>query len=343
MPREPQMTQEGVAEALDDLDKWVSDQLSLGILKFLDVIDENCRHIADRLIDRKVTALASRIDGIPKRILAVEPEQRPQAVIREFGKLVALVRAWRDDPDSQFLNRYVTTYPSQEDVLKDPDALRLTGRWEYLGETALAGHDDMATHASWFLSITPQTTPWLLEQSSEEPGDPAFPQFALIVYPAVMEREESPYTVGIQYEGTMVFYPGPLPLEAVVETLSVARGERPWPQRIFDDPLTQILPYTQALPWAQNYPLLLPRGRFIEMIRSADSGTWMDYWWISDTGAGLPCRARLIINRSLLADAMVPHQTVGIWDGYYLTLLESQTAHGRIKYSLDDDGNLAIS
>ena len=95
--------------ALDELDQWIADQLRLGLSGFVDASSERCRRIAARLVDMKATALAGRIDEIPARLMALRSEERPEAAIRELGKLVLLAKAWRVAPDDPELKRLVST------------------------------------------------------------------------------------------------------------------------------------------------------------------------------------------------------------------------------------------
>ncbi|TIQ61340.1 MAG: SWIM zinc finger family protein, partial [Mesorhizobium sp.] len=108
--------------ALDELDQWIADQLRLGLSGFIDGSSDRCRRIAARLVDMKATALAGRIDEIPSRLMALRSEERPDATIRELGKLVLLAKAWRSAPDDPELKRLVSTSETREQILANPDA-----------------------------------------------------------------------------------------------------------------------------------------------------------------------------------------------------------------------------
>ncbi len=109
-----------MSAALDELDQWIADQLRLGLSGFVDASSERCRRIAARLVDIKATALAGRIDEIPSRLMALRSEERPDAAIRELGKLVLLAKAWRSAPDDPELKRLVSTSETREQILANP-------------------------------------------------------------------------------------------------------------------------------------------------------------------------------------------------------------------------------
>ncbi|TIV63012.1 MAG: SWIM zinc finger family protein, partial [Mesorhizobium sp.] len=97
-----------------ELDQWIADQLRLGLAGFVDACSERCRRIAARLVDLKATALAGRIDELPARLMALRSEERPDAAIRELGKLVLLAKAWRAAPEDGELKRLVSTSETRD-------------------------------------------------------------------------------------------------------------------------------------------------------------------------------------------------------------------------------------
>ena len=142
-----------IADGLDDLDQWIADQLKAGLLDFVTQAPERCRRIAARLVDNKAAAMASRLDELPARLLAVPVEERPDVAVREFGKLVLLTRAWRADPDEPQAARDVGPAERRDDILANPDAPRVTGRWEVLGEQLRNRRDGLVSHSTWFLRV----------------------------------------------------------------------------------------------------------------------------------------------------------------------------------------------
>jgi len=185
-------TRSSVSAALDELDQWISDQLRLGLVGFVDNSSDRCRRIAARLVDMKATALAGRIDEIPSRLMGLRSEERPDAAIRELGKLVLLAKAWRQAPDDAELRRLVSTSESREQVLANPDAIQVESLWEVLGEKIETRRDGLVSHSTWLLDLKS-----------------AAPRFALLLdyFPASAGRRSNAFTPGDRFVARLVFYP----------------------------------------------------------------------------------------------------------------------------------------
>lgn len=120
-----QDTRKSVRAGLDEMETWIADQLRTGVVGFLNEPGERCRRIAARLVDAKAGALASRIDEMPSRLLALPTDERLDAAIMELGKLVLLARSWRAAPDDPELRREVVSSETREEVLNNADAPRV--------------------------------------------------------------------------------------------------------------------------------------------------------------------------------------------------------------------------
>ena len=334
-----------IADGLDDLDQWISDQLSAGLLTFVDSAGDRCRKIAARLLDNKAGALSSRLDEMPSRLLAVPAEERPDVAISELGKLVLMASAWRADPDEPQISRDVSTTENRDAVLANPGVLRVRGRWEVVGEQIRNRRDGLISHSTWFLNLgtnrldvrdgdpapgqmtTGDLTchPDSLTCHPDEVRISVAPIFALLLdyYPASAGRHESSYIIGTQYDATMVFYPARIPLRALIADQTAGVTIDPWPVSASTDPLEQILPYVDAVPWQLETPLLLPPGRIVHA---------PDLWWQAETGASLPLSG---LPNSILPQILGIPLTgaVGIWDGARLTLLSATTPLGKASFS----------
>ncbi|MEZ5975973.1 MAG: hypothetical protein R3E96_14370 [Planctomycetota bacterium] len=77
--------------------------------------------------DAKASALASRIDEMPSRLLELEGEERLDAAITELGKLVLLTREYRLRPEDPEVHRLVANSETREQLLSDPKARRYEG------------------------------------------------------------------------------------------------------------------------------------------------------------------------------------------------------------------------
>ena len=150
--RRAEDTLRSVRAATEDLEVWVADQLRTGLAGFLANLGERCRRIAARLVDAKAAALASRVDEMPSRLLALSGEERVDAAIAELGRLVMLARAWRAEPRDVELRREVVSSETRDEVLADEHALRVASLWEVLGERIATRRDGLVSHSTFLMN-----------------------------------------------------------------------------------------------------------------------------------------------------------------------------------------------
>lgn len=209
-------TQAAIASGLAGLDQWISDQLRLGLTGFVDAASERCLRIAARLVDAKAAALASRIDELPARLMALRSEERPEAAIRALGKLVLLANAWWAGPEDPELKRLVATSETREQVLANADSIQVDSSWEVLGEQIETRRDGLVSHATWLLDLKAQV-----------------PRFALLqdYYPVSAGRRANAFSSGERFAARLAFFPTCAPLRALVADRA-GEGEAGlrWPQ-----------------------------------------------------------------------------------------------------------------
>jgi len=300
-----------IAAGLDELDQWIADQLRLGLSGFVDGASERCRRIAARLVDAKATSLASQIDELPAQLLALRNEERPEAAIRELGKIALLARAWRAAPDDPELQRLVATSETREQVLADAAAPRLSSVWEVLGERIETRRDGLVSHATWLMALA----------GSE-------PRFALLqdYYPASAGRRSQAFSAGERFHASLVFYPARQPLRALIaERGGPVSDDEPWPNPGIEtptDPLVAHALHQRAAPWSSRTPVLLPPGSL-----ARDAGGTL--WWQSDKPASdIALPLAIAPPEPVLGIAL--DASVGLWNGARLDLLASQTRFGRL-------------
>jgi hypothetical protein len=300
-------TRRSVHAATEDLDVWIADQLRTGLVGFLSALGERCRRIAARLVDAKAGALASRIDEMPSRLLALSAEERADAAIAELGKLVLLARAWRAASSDPELRREVLSAETREEVLASPEAPRVVALWEVLGERVATRRDGLVSHATWLLSL----------------GRTA-QRFAVLLdfFPASAGRRSGAFVAGERFNAELVFYPARAPLRAVIASREGAvDAPDPWP----DPPADPFAEYAECLlvtPWRTETPLLLPEGRIC-----ADAAGRA--WWRSGRGLWAPLREPpppLALGASIETAA-------GVWDGARLSLIAARTNWGRLAFN----------
>jgi len=301
-----QETRRSVRAATEDLDGWIADQLRTGLGGFLTELGERCRRIAARLVDAKAGALASRIDEMPSRLLALSAEERVDAAIAELGKLVVLTRAWRAAPDDPDLRREVVSSETRDEVVANPEAPRIVSTWEVLGERIATRRDGLVSQATWLMNL--------------KPGPQRF-AVLLDFFPASAGRRSGAFVAGERFQAELAFYPARAPLRAVI----VSRGTTEdtsdtWPQSL-SDPFAQHTEQVLVAPWRIETPLLLPAGRICADVAGRA-------WWRSTLGAWAPLRSPatpLALGASIDAAA-------GIWDGVRLSLIAAQTSWGRLGF-----------
>jgi len=301
-----QDTGRAVRAGTEDLDGWIADQLRTGLPGFLAAAGERCRRIAARLVDAKAGSLASRVDEMPSRLLALRPEERIDGAIAELGKLALLTRAFRAAPDDPDLRREVVGSETREELLADPRAPRLASLWEVLGERVLTRRDGLVSQATWLMNLTPGPQ-----------------RFAVLLdfFPASAGRRSGAFVAGERFPAELVFYPAPAPLRAVIARRDASCEARdPWPETAAD-PYADLGEQALAVPWRIEMPVLLPEGRICAEASGAA-------WWRSSDGALVPVRQPL---PAIALGAQI-EGAVGIWDGTRLALLAAQTNWGRLGF-----------
>ena len=301
------VTRESVQLATLDLEQWIADQLRGGQATFQSAAPERCRRIAARLVDAKAQVLAGRVDELPSRIAGLGTEERLDALITELGKLVLLVRAWRQNPDDPALHRSVIAPETREQIL-DSDALSVSSRWEVAGERISTRKDGLVSQATWLHNL----------QDGEQ-------RFALLLdfFPAHLGKRSSSFTAGEQFDATLKFYPGRQPLRALIaERAASEPGDTHWLKHD-KTAITQIHQHLDAEPWALLIPVTLPAGRICQ----SDSGHW---WWQSiDEHTALPLTGALDpVSRGINLEA-----TIGLWNGSRLDPVTAQSNLGRLHFA----------
>jgi hypothetical protein len=298
-------TTQSVLGALAELDLWIDDQLRTGLTGFLAELMPRCRRIAARLADAKAAALASRLDELPARLLALPAEERGDAAIIELGQLVLLRSTWAATPDDPALRREIITAEARDDVLNNPESPHAAGWWEALGERVSTRRDGLVSVATWLLSL-----------------EAAGPRFAMLLdfYPASAGRRSGAFAPGERFYAKLCFYPAALPLRAVIDSRDAApAAPKQWPAAP-DDPLAVYAAQLSHTPWALEAPLLLPAGR----ICLDPAGR---HWWRGEDVA-LP----LADPAPPVALGTVLHSAMGLWTGARLKLLAAQTGWGRLGF-----------
>ncbi len=299
-------TKASVTASLLELDRWIRDQLRGGLLTLADEPAERCRSIAARLVDGKATALGSRIDELPAKVLALPRPERLRVIAFELGQWVLLARAWSADPDDPDVRGAVVRAPDRAEVLDTPQAVRVPGPWQVAGVRSSTRRDGLVSRQTWLRSLA-GSRPALLQD----------------FLPPAVARQGAAFTAGQLLDGAIVYYPSRFPVRAVLADAADGTGSAApdiLPENSLEPVTAGILArhrrHLRRIPWAETTPVILPAGR----IATAGKAPW----WCDDDGA-LPVTAPI---EHALWSAVSITGGLGLWDGARLTLLQVQTEYG---------------
>lgn len=245
--------------------------------------------------------------------MALRGEERPDAAIRELGKLVLLGKAWRAAPDDAELKRLVSTSETRDQILANPDAVRVESDWEVLGEKIETRRDGLVSHATWLLDLRSPT-----------------PRFALLLdfFPASAGRRSGAFAPGDRFKARLVFYPSRNPLRALVAERLGDASPGAWPAfagGAETDPLAAYSVFQDKTPWLSDCPLILPAGAIALDERD---GAW---WQAANDPHGIALPVAGSVNQTLLGLNLAV--TAALWNGARLELLASQSSMGRLDLS----------
>ncbi|MCE0558962.1 SWIM zinc finger family protein [Motilimonas sp. E26] len=294
-------TRASVQQGLAELQQWINDQLSNGIIRFLKDSQGKCRQIAARLVDAKAANLAARVDELPARILARPLQQQPNAVLQELAKLALLTEAWLTNPDDIDVHRAVIASESREQLINalsnetsdEPshevnsisDAVtgllpqKVTGTWQVIGEKSEMRRNGLLASLRWIVRLPEEAEGYHVSQ-------PENLTLALLLdyLPVSSGSSQIKTAMGKQIKGDVIFYPSRVPYRAIL-------GEHQY-LTICDTPLTtdngeshqnkpalswrdHFLSQHQQQPWTHEVPFMAASGR----VSQDDAG---QYWWHSD-------------------------------------------------------------
>lgn len=322
-------TEATIREGLGELRQWLRDQLRGGLAAFAEDAPAHCRRIAARLVDAKAAALASRIDEMPARLLALPKAVRAEAAAFELGQCALLAAAWERDPDDPDARAGVQQSPSREDVLAAGDALRIASHWEVAGTRIASRRDGLVSQATWLCDLAQQD---IARRDGATPAETASRGcgFALLLdfFPATAGKRTAAFAPGQRFAAELVFYHGRHPLRAVLQSSSnggsppLPTSAPPQPHDVAIDALAAHRRHLAAVPWAQLTPLRLGPG---ELLRDGRG----QLWWSAraQDAATPPLRIAPLDDEALWLGAPL-QGAFALWDGFQADLLRVWTPLG---------------
>lgn len=314
-----------IAQGLDELDRWLADQLQRGIADLIPDLPTQARLVASRLVDAKAGGLAARIDQLAADTFARPEAERLDFLFTELGALHLLSQAYRHQQQLPSalradVRRMIGWDLKRDALLEEASAPRVKGHWVVAGRRNEIQVDNLRRIETWLLREE-GSPPTELESA------PTQPRFALLLdyHPLSAGHIISPFNVGDRLAGELIFYPSALPLRAqIVEHQAVATAPQWPPAEIGVAGL--LAAYRQALvrhPWAALRPFLFRAGALAQdregQLHLTDS---------EEGQIALPlARSQQQPLRALAGLAL--EEAIGLWDGWSLTLLTVSTEIGR--------------
>lgn len=308
--------EEAVLAGLDDLDRWLVDQVDAGLAGFAQHASKSCRSIARRLVDAKAPGLASRLDSLPNRIYGLPEHLRAEVALEQLGQLHLLADAYRRQ---ETLNadlradarREVGWTQSRESLLNEERALCVSGFWRVVGTVSEVQPDRLR-----------RLETWLWREAATE-GQRA----ALLVdfVPVASGQTRGAYRTGERVGATVVFYPSAQPLRALIKEITSPAQECSEPLELPEANLAGAMTeYEDALcllPWVNVWPM-----RFHDA-RARRSGEKVFLCSGDHDSIALPLMtSQVSVVAPLLAIERI--DGFGLWDGYSFRLCFAQTLLG---------------
>lgn len=297
-----------IADGLDELDIWLSDQADAGLAGFTANAVNACRTIAQRLVDAKASGLAARVDALPTRLFACPEATRPRMAVEELGQLHLIAEAYRRQdslPDvlKADVRQAVGWTVTRDSLLTDPLAERISGRWQVWATRSEVQPDRLRRLETWLYGSG---------------------RFAALIdfVPVATGAAAGGYAVADTFDAELAFYPSPAPLRALL----VSQTSGTQPGGAIDLPThdlqTAYAVYEDALavrPWLGDYPLAFLSA---EIRRSGET------LMVCSGGIALPLFAaqEAVAWPLLRAGAF---DGMGLWDGRTLDLRWAETSLGR--------------
>jgi hypothetical protein len=314
--RNRQEREASILAGLDELDLWLSDQTERGIAAFLTNAAGACRQMAQRLVDAKASALATRLDSLPSRLFSLAEAARPKAAVIELGIFHLIAEAYRrqDALDAALrddVRQMVGWTQAREGLLADSNALRCAGRWHVIASRSEVQPDRLRRLETWL---------W-------REGDGEGPRVAVLLdfVPVSAGGASAGSIIGETFEAELVFFASPVPLRALIATQTSASSIVPALPAMPEASLAAAWnTYEEALgarPWLGDWPLVFKSAR---VRRSGESLFLTDI----DGGISLPISPDQMVSALPLADAGLL-DGVGLWDGWRIRLTQAETELGR--------------
>lgn len=305
-----------ILAGLDELDRWLIDQLERGLAAFQGVAADQCKTLARRLVDAKAHGLAARVEQLPAEMFGMPEARRGEFLIEKLGEFHLIAEAYRRQgqlpvdlaADVRLAMGWTMT---KESLFAEPLAQHRRARWMVLATVNEVQPDKLRRLETWLARL----------------GEGEGPRFALLVdfVPVSLGTVGNSHAPGECFEAELVFYPSSVPLRAVIGEQSGSAVKDGTSLAPAEDLAGALGIYETALaqkPWLGDWPLALRDG----LVVTTPSGLALA---AQDGSAALPLRVAGE-DDSLLPLVGIPcGAAFGLWDGHLLDLKFAETPLGR--------------
>jgi SWIM zinc finger len=228
-----------VASGLTELDQWLQDQVRHGLASTPKAGYQHWDTIAARMVDAQASGLAERL-----RSLAAVPHSGPgweSRLLEEFALLRLLVTAYRRQADlppalTDTVKSRIGFTTRQADVLAAGP--HVTDRWHVLARRDLE-QERIRTRRTWL--------------RGQRTGRDAL----ILSFAATGESFDSSLAVGTEADLELAFYPGAIPLRALVVTPATETPAKPPEGSTISGLLTAWAHALAQDPWLEVWPAVL--------------------------------------------------------------------------------------
>jgi hypothetical protein len=303
-----------ILAGLDELERWLADQVSLGLAGFAKRAGEGVRTLSKRLVDRKAPGLANRLDMLVADLFKTPEAGREDLVIERLAGLALIAAAYRNQDRllsglREDVRRAVGWSMRREELLADPSAPRVASTWSVIATRSSVQPNALRRFDTWLLDAIPPA---------------GSIRFALLTdYVPVSARDaEAPFASGAVLSAEIVYYPSAAPLRAQIATQARADTPGIWP--MLPAGLGQGLAACEAAlakkPWIEGWPFAADDVTVVPLSSNRFALT-------DETGALLPLETRQSENvLPLLGVGAVG--ALATWDGRSANLLAAKTSIG---------------
>lgn len=240
-----------VLAGLDDLDRWILDQLAQGMATFAHRSQQVVRTLSKRLVDAKAGALAGRLDLLASELFRQPEDQRADVAIERLAALTLITSAYRHQdrlPPSlrEDVRRAAGWSIRREELLADASAPRLATSWIVAANLSEVQPDKLRRLETWLINANP---------TAESHKVAVLIDFV----PVSGGAFGFPFEPGENLEGEVVFYPSAAPLRGLLATRQAAGTLMGWPKAHagLAEALDEFAMRLGALPWLESWPLMV--------------------------------------------------------------------------------------